>query len=66
MCTHCSSLIRELNQKLTQEQIIETLELIKQHNLECWPDNGQVKPLKNAQFLLEHFIEFSKQVTKDS
>jgi hypothetical protein len=44
----------ELTSVFPSPEIRETLELIKQKNLDGYPANGSVSQLKKEQFILEH------------
>lgn len=59
-------LISDIFANHTPNDVINSIELIKQHNLEKFSPAGFIEELKRQQYLLEVFESILKQEGKDS
>lgn len=57
--------ISEMNGRYPYPQLLNSAELIKQNNMDHFPDNGSVEELKRQQFILEHLV-YAIEATKDN
>jgi hypothetical protein len=60
-----TNFISEMNGRYTYPELLNSAELIKQNNLDLFPNEGAVEELKRQQFILEHLV-YAIEATKDN
>jgi len=50
-----TQLARELSERYPKQELVSSIKLIREQNLELFPDLGSVRELKRQQFILEQF-----------